>query len=381
MAISSLGDPLTTVATLVAIYAQTRNAVLVGGVYVIKAVATILMSTALGGLADRFRRGSLIVMLDIIRAITLLGTPVLLSLSINWIFAIVAILALAEAIAQPAREAAMPELVPAAEISAANAVLGAATNAATIVAYPLAAAVLLLGAGVNPLFLLDAITFGLAALLMLPVGEVGGRVSTRAIAGGIVQAWSIVTARKHLVIAASGALFISMTLPSIILLAYSLSSSGPTAYTLLEAVVAVGIVAGHVLLMWRSSLYRSPLTVGLSLMGVLSLVVAVSPFLWVTAIVLFVASIGNAFYTVSNRSALQAVSSSDNRGVLMSARFGAVQAAAIAGFAIGGYLGDHVGPQATFAIVGCGLCLLALSTVVVASIGPRKTILHGSPST
>ncbi|MEP7105057.1 MAG: MFS transporter, partial [Chloroflexota bacterium] len=244
-----------------------------------------------------------------------------------------------------------------------------------------AAAVLLLGAGVNPLFLLDAITFGLAALLMLPVGDVGGRVSTRAIAGGIVQAWSIVTARKHLIIAASGALFISMTLPSIILLAYSLSTSGPTAYTLLEAVVAVGIVGGHVLLMWRSPLYRSPLTVGLSLMGVLSLVVAVSPLLWLTAVVLFVASIGNAFYTVSNRSALQAVSSSDNRGVLMSARFGAVQAAAIAGFAIGGYLGDHFGPRATFAIVGCGLCVLAVSTVVVASIGPRKSILHGSPST
>jgi putative nucleotidyltransferase with HDIG domain len=382
MAVSSLGDPLTTVATLVAIYAQTRNALLVGGVYVIKAVATIVMSTAVGGLADRFRRGSLIVMLDIVRAITLLATPVLLSLSISWIFVVVAVLALAEAVSQPAREAAMPELVSVAEIPSANAILGAATNAATIVAYPLAAAVLLLGAGVNLLFFLDAITFGLAALLMLPVGEVGGRIVTRSIAGGIIQAWSVVTARKHLLIAASGALFISMTLPSIILLAYSLSASGPTAYTLLEAVVAAGIVTGHVLLiLWRSPLYRSPLTIGLTLMGVLSLVVAISPVLWLTAIVLFAASIGNAFYTVSNRSALQEVSSSDNRGVLMSARFGAVQSAAIAGFAIGGYLGAHFGPRATFAAVGCGLCVLALSTVVVTSIGPRKTILHGSPST
>jgi putative nucleotidyltransferase with HDIG domain len=376
MAISSLGDPLTTVATLVAIYAQTRSAVLVGGVYVIKAAATILMSTVVGGLSDRFRRGSLIVGLDLSRAVTLLATPILLAISVNWIFAVVAVLAIAEAVAQPAREAAMPELVNASEIAPANAVIGAATNTATIVAYPLAAGILLVGSGVNALFLIDAVTFGVAALLMLPIGELGGRVVTRSVAGGLIQAWSVVTARRHLIIAGSGALFISMTLPSIILLAYGLSSSGPTAYTLLEAVVACGIVVGHVLLIvWRRQLYRSPITVGLSLMGLLSLVVSVSPLLWLTALVLFVASIGNAFYTVSNRSALQEAGTSDNRGLLMSARFGVVQSAAIAGFAIGGFLGEHLGARATFAVVGFGLCALAVGTAI-SSIGRPQKLVH-----
>ncbi len=259
----------------------------------------------------------------------------------------------------------MPELVSDGEISSANAVLGAATNAATILAYPLAGLILAAGLGVNSLFVLDAVTFAMAALLMIPVGEVGGQVITRSIAGGFLQAWSVIEARKHLVVAASGALFISMTLPSLILLAYALSPAGATTYTLLEAVVAVGIVAGHILLIvWRRPLHRSPLTLGLTLMGLLSLVVAGSGWLWVTASVLLVASVGNAFYTVSNRSALQAVARSENRGLLMAARFGAVQSAAIVGFALGGFLGEHLGPRPTFAVVGCGLCLLALGTSI-----------------
>jgi len=151
-----------------------------------------------------------------------------------------------------------------------------------------------------------------------------------------------------------------MTLPSLILLAYGLSRSGPQAYTLLETLVAVGILAGHLLLVgWRRALDRSPTVIGLLVMGILSAGVVFSQSFLLTAGLLFIASIGNAFYTVSNRTTLQALGSTTNRGALMSARFAVVQAAAIMGYGIGGLLGDRVGPRLTFGLVAFGLLGLA----------------------
>jgi len=360
MAVSSLGDPLTTVGTLVAIYSQTRNAVLVGAVYVTKAVATIALSGLLGAVADRWPRRQLVIFLDLLRAGVLVVTPFAVYESVLWIFPIIATLAIAEAIAQPAREAALPEVVEPSEIGAANALIGAGTNAATIIAYPLAGVVLTIGLGIYPLFVLDALTFIVAAALTLKVGYVGGRILGRSIASGLSRAWAIVEARSTLLVAAIGAFFISMTLPSLILLAYGLSGSGPQAYTLLEALVAVGILAGHLLLVgWRRALDRSPTVIGLLLMGILSAGVVFSQSFPLTAALLFIASIGNAFYTVSNRTTLQALGNTANRGALMSARFAVVQAAAILGYGIGGLLGDRVGPRLTFGLVAFGLLGLA----------------------
>src|SRR5438094_490064 len=87
--ISSLGDPLTQVATLVSIFLVTGSARNVAIAFIAQALGTILMTSVVGGLTDRFPRRSLIVTLELTRAAILLSTPVLIH---TWIWLIVPIL-------------------------------------------------------------------------------------------------------------------------------------------------------------------------------------------------------------------------------------------------------------------------------------------------
>jgi putative nucleotidyltransferase with HDIG domain len=365
MAISSLGDPLTTVAVLVTIYATTRSPLLVGATYVVRALATILMSSALSSVTDLLPRRGLILALDGFRGMVLLATPFLLAWALWWLFPVLFVLAAAEAIAQPTREASLAELVEPSEIRAATAAVGAATNAATIFAYPIAGVILFFGTA-TPLFITDAVTFLIAGSLALGVGNVGGRVRGRRATGGVGEAWAVRPAREHLALAGAGAFFISMTLPTMILLAYQLASDKvqAQAYTALEAVLAIGIVAGHLTLVWLRQARTEWITaLGLVVMGGLSIAVAASSSLFITATVLLIASVGNAFYTVGNRTRLQELSERTNRGSVMSVRFGIVQAMAIIGSAAGSYLAAMYGPRFTFLFLGVGLLALGLPLV------------------
>src|SRR5260370_5563855 len=76
--ISSIGDPLTQVATLVLIYTATNHdARIVALAFIVQALATIVMSSVLCGVADKLPRKPLIVTLELIRAAILLATPAL----------------------------------------------------------------------------------------------------------------------------------------------------------------------------------------------------------------------------------------------------------------------------------------------------------------
>src|SRR5207302_4776205 len=82
--ISSLGDPLTQVATLVSIYAATRDPRFVALAFIVQAVGTMAMTGLLGGLTDRLPRRGLVVSLELLRAAALLATPVLIGNRSRW---------------------------------------------------------------------------------------------------------------------------------------------------------------------------------------------------------------------------------------------------------------------------------------------------------
>src|SRR5207237_623407 len=81
--------------------------------------------------------------------------------------------------------------------------------------------------------------------------------------------------RTHLLVAGAGAFFIGMSLPSLITLAYWFahnSKDGPRIYTLLEVMLATGIVIGSVVVgRMRNIGTMRTVAQGLLLTGVLSL--------------------------------------------------------------------------------------------------------------
>src|SRR5260370_2092040 len=75
---STIGVPLTHFATLVLIYTATKHdSRIVALAFIDQALATIFMSSVLGGVADKLSRKSLIVTLELVRAAILVATPTL----------------------------------------------------------------------------------------------------------------------------------------------------------------------------------------------------------------------------------------------------------------------------------------------------------------
>ena len=377
--ISSLGDPLTQVATLVSIFVATRgDARFVALAFIVQAVGTLVMTSALGGLADRFPRRRLVVGLELVRAAALVATPWLITMTWWLIIPILLFLSGINAVVQPAKQAAIPNLVPPGQIGKANAMVAATTMLAGAVGFGIASGILsLFPRSTNLLFIADAVTFALAAAIIAGIPTLGGGSTSIPVSGALRRSWSIVAARPHLVLGTLAAFMIPISFPALLALAYQISSQGGQTYSLLELVSSVGVFAGSVLVS-RFGAIGSMRTVGggLLLTGVFSLAIALSPTLGIVVAALFIASVGNPIYAVANQTALVEAADPFNRGSVMATRLGLSQTAGIIGMAVGGVLTKEFSPVFAYGVLGIGLILLAMYALAAG----RSTTnpLHGA---
>ena len=383
--VSSLGDPLTQVGTLVAIYTATGQAGAVALGFIAQALGTIVMSGALGGIADRFTRRPLMVALELLRAAILVALA-LVGRSVWVIVPVLFVLAMINAIVQPARQAAVPGLVPIGLAGRANAMVATVGTLAGAAGFGLAGLILALtlhSNGTRVLFLVDATTFAIAAVIMQGIPSLGGGTTATRLTGAIRRAWSIETARPHLTIGALAAFLLAMSFPALFALAYKVATSdvpGAQSYSLLEVVLSGGVFVGA-LIVGRAASIGTMRTAGAGLLltGVFSLAMIFYPSLFTVAVFLFVASIGNPIYTVANQTALVEAADTSNRGSVMATRFTFVQTASIAGTAVGGLMTQaipHDGPFVAFGVLGIGLVLLGLFALAAGRVISNP--LHGS---
>ncbi|MFI5281942.1 MAG: MFS transporter [Candidatus Dormibacterales bacterium] len=377
IAISSLGDPLTQVATLVTIFATTHDPRLVALGLVVQALGTVLMSAIVGGAADRLPRRSLVVGLELLRAGMLVATAFILTMSRWWlIIPILFCLACINAIVQPARQAAIPSLVPSGQVGKANAIVAATNMLAGAVGFALAGGLLLIFQRPNEppnfLFVADAVTFAVAAAIVLRIPSLGGGAMQTSVAGALARSWAVVAARPHLVVGGLAAFLIPISFPATLALAFRMSASGGgQIYSILELVLSLGIFAGSVFVSGLRSI-GTMRTVGSGLMltGLFSIAIWFSTMLLassppaalflVVGLALFIASIGNPVYAIANQTAVLEAANPSNRGSLMATRFGVVQTASIVGTAAGGFITEVFGPGAAYGVLGFGLVVLAL---------------------
>jgi putative nucleotidyltransferase with HDIG domain len=381
--ISALGDPLTQVAALVSLYAANHDPRLVALGFIAQSLGTVLLSGALGGVADRFRRRPLLVTLESLRAIVLLITPVLALFSIWSLVGVLFVLSAINAIVQPARQAAIPAIVSVGQVGKANAIVAATTTTCGAVGYGIAGLFLASAAHIGPLsptaalFVADAITFAAAAALISGiVGLGGGTVQTR-LTGSIRRAWANRAARSHLTVAVLAAFLIAISYPALLAFAYQLNpTGGAQTYSTLELIISLGVVMGSIVV-GRSDAIGSMRTagVGLLLTGLFSLAMTLSPTFALVAFALLVASIGNPIYTVANQTALVEAADPDHRGTIMATRFVLVQVGIIAGTAVGGLITKAATPLAAYGVLAIGLILVGMFAIAA---GRRTTSpLHG----
>jgi putative nucleotidyltransferase with HDIG domain len=381
--ISALGDPMTQVATLVSIYLATNfDARFIALGFIVQALGTIVISTVLGGVTDRLPRRSLVVGLELARAGMLLATPFLIGTHQRWwlIYPILFFLACINAVVQPARQAAIPGLVPPGQVGKANAMVAATTMLAGAVGFGLAGAILALSPrSTNMLFIADAITFALAAGIVVGIPNLGGGTKAASVSGALRRSWSVVAARPHLVVGTLAAFLIPISFPATLALAYARGGPmyGGQVYSNLELLASVGIFVGSLAVLRFGAIGTMRLVgAGLFLTGIFSLGIAMSPSLMLIGAALFLASIGNPIYAVANQTAIVEAADPSNRGTLMATRFGLVQTASIVGTAAGGLITQQYGPLAAYGVLGVGLILLAMYAIAAG----RSTTnpLHGA---
>jgi putative nucleotidyltransferase with HDIG domain len=393
--ISALGDPLTQVATLVSIYLAIKDPRFVALAFIVQALGTVAISSVGGGLADRFPRRGLVIGLELARAAMLLATPFLIGAHSRWwlIYPILVFLACVNAVVQPARQAAIPNLVPAGQVGKANAIVAATSMLAGAIGFGIAGAILALSPArstPNMLFVADAMTFVLAAAIVFSIPNLGGGTSHASVSGALRRSWSIVAARPHLVIGTLAAFFIPISYPALLALAYQsnivglkAATNGGQTYSTLELVISIGIFVGSIVVA-RLAAIGTMRTVGagLFLTGVFSIVIAMSsslpmnpPLMWIV-IALFIASIGNPIYSVANQTAILEAADPSNRGSVMATRFGLTQTATVIGAAAGGLITAASSPLFAYGVLGVGLVLLAMYAVAAG----RSTTnpLHGA---
>jgi putative nucleotidyltransferase with HDIG domain len=395
LGISALGDPLTQVATLVSIYLATSDPRFVALAFIVQALGTVAVSSFGGGLTDRFPRRGLVIGLELMRAAILLATPFLIGAHSRWwlIYPVLVLLACINAVVQPARQAAIPTLVPAGQVGKANAIVAATSMLAGAIGFGLAGAILALSPAKstpNMLFVADAMTFVLAAAIVFSIPSLGGGASQASVSGALRRSWAIVAARPHLVIGTLAAFFIPISYPALLALAYQsnivglrAAANGGQTYSTLELVISLGIFVGSVAVA-RIGAIGTMRTVGagLFLTGAFSIAIAMSsslpmhPVLIWIGVALFVASIGNPIYAVANQTAILEAADPSNRGSVMATRFGLVQTATVIGAAAGGLITAGSSALVAYGVLGVGLVLLAMYAIAAG----RSTTnpLHGA---
>jgi hypothetical protein len=319
-----------------------------------------------------------VVALELLRAASLLSTPYLIGFAWWLIVPILFFLSSINAVVQPARQAAIPTLVPVGQVGKANAIVAATTMLAGAIGFGVAGGILgLYPNSTNVLFIADAATFVLAAVIVLSIPTLGGGSIKTSLLGAFQRSWAIRAIRPHLALGTLASFILPISYPAVLALAYQVSTQhGAQAFSVFELLSSAGIFVGSILVSRVASI-GSMRTVGMGLMltGVFSLAIAFSPLLALIGAALFVASVGNPIYAVANQTALVEAADPSNRGSVMATRFGLVQTASIVGIAVGGLITKQYGPLMAYGVLGIGLILLAMYAIAAG----RSTTnpLHG----
>lgn len=167
--ISMTGDWALRIAMPVYVLRLTGSTAAVSGVVAASLLATLLFGTFAGAFADRWDRRRIVVAVNFLQALVLL--PLLLVTHASQLWIAIAVAFAEAALAQffmPAEAALLPNLVPATQLPAANALNSLNSNVARLLG-PAVGGLLAVGLGLGGSAVVDAVSYAAAGLLCLAI--------------------------------------------------------------------------------------------------------------------------------------------------------------------------------------------------------------------
>ena len=162
------------IALVAAIYGETGSALWVSAAIFSSVVASVLSAPFAGWVGDRFDRRRVLITADLAAAAVSLA----MAATASHAAALVVLLGVSSVVQspfEPASAAALPNVVPKADVPRANALVGATSSAGYLVGPLLGGVVLGLGATPAAVFVVDAASFVFSALVVLTIRRPFGR--------------------------------------------------------------------------------------------------------------------------------------------------------------------------------------------------------------
>jgi putative nucleotidyltransferase with HDIG domain len=382
-AISYFGDMMNTTGLAIMLYLVTHSPSMVALGLIAKAAPTVFFGLIAGALVDRFNRQRVMILTDITRAVLTVTIPFLALTWLPGVFIVVFLVATASTLFNPAKQAILPNLVPAEFLVKANSLISSSEKTMELLGYSLAGLIAAI-ASWQPLFIVDAATFIVSAVTLLGVAD-RSRIQARAVRllDDIKEGSRFVltnrTLRSTMGLTFFAVIFGSLTFPILVVMSYSAFGGGAFGYGVLEAAIGAGAIVGAlaapgIMNRWPAGVLILAGVGGTGLAGALT---GFSRSVPTAAVFLFLSGVANTVYYVSLISLTQAEAPDRVRGRVMSIRFLLVQLGLLAGMGLSGPLTDRLGAPLVF--VAAGFLLVCAAVVGFAFPDLRNATLRKVP--
>jgi MFS family permease len=391
-AVSGLGDGMRLGALPLLAATLTRNPTAVAGMAVAQGVPWLLFSLPAGALTDRWNRQRVLVHVNVARALLvgmLAATVAAGQSSLPILYLLGFGLATVEAFADSASQAILPALVPTADLQRANGrLLAAQTTAAQFVGPPLGSAIFALRQALP--FALDAVTFGVAAVVLARIRHIP-QWSNRPAHAPMPLRTEIASALRWLLghrllralamVIVVDNLLVEGFFGVLVLFALQVLHLTQAHYGLLIATYAAGALVGSLLAVRARRLLgdAAAITGSIVLFGSPLLVIGIVPRALVTAVMIGVVGVGEGIWGVLTVSLRQAVIPQQMLGKVFGAFRLLVWASRSVGALLGGALATSFTLRAPAILSGIVIPLTALVIwpVLITRHAPRSSELLG----
>ena len=374
---SGIGTWLAFVALVVDVTDRTDDARWVSALLIVEFLPIVVVGLAAAPLVDRLPRRTIMVTADLVRAGAFVALPFAPSALAIVLLALVA--GVATSLFRPAVYAGLPNLVNDADLPRANGLLQTAENLTWAIG-ALAGGALVAGFGPDAAYLVNAASFVVSALFLVRIRETleEARAASEGHWRDVKAGFAVVSASRPLltVLLAWSVVMVAQAGVNVaeIFLAKDVFDAGDFGYGFLVSAGGAGLVIGSLAggpLIDRYGM-RGPYGLAIALMGAGFLGAAGAPTVWVAAVFVLVAGIGNGAAVVCNAVLVQRGAPDRLRGrvfaLLMSTGYALLGAAMIAA----GPATNEFGARAVW-VGAAALCALG-ATVAVALLRPADEV-------
>jgi len=377
--ISTAGSALTDLAAGIWVYRETGSALAVGLTLMATAIPSLVVGLLAGVYVDRHDRKRIMIVTCLIQAVVVACIAFVVQADI--IVGLYALLLLNAGVKQffdPAHDSLIPELASDEELTAANAFLSIASFGSTAIGFA-GAGLLASTVGLTWAFILDAISFVVAALLIALMGQYAMpapeddatvAVIVANLKSGLSTLFGTPIIRSLFIVGAF--MFVAFGLWNVLLLPFSITVLGATEfeYGLQEGLTSVGFVIGSLLMARFANRLPEPAWIVVSLvgMGIAGLAYATATSVPFAILVVMISGLLQPPSSVSRAVLLQRNTPREMRGRVFSAFYVMRDVIFLFGMA-GAGLADVIDIRVLIVAASCLLFVSAAFTLVAPGLG------------